>query len=92
LEPQWSGRTGRRRRAQPHVEPAARVVICQEDGTTEAIHDALRAGVRVHKGRNESPTAAIIDSQSVKACNNVPESSQGVDMAKKIKGRKAKSA
>jgi transposase len=89
----YVNRTGMAWEYLPHDFPPYKTVyhyyaMWEADGTTEAIHDALRAGVRVHKGRNESPTAAIIDSQSVKASNNVPESSQGVDMAKKIKGRK----
>jgi hypothetical protein len=30
-------------------------------------------------GRAEEPTAAIVDSQTVKTSGNVPESSQGID-------------
>jgi transposase len=58
------------------------------DGTTEALHSLLRERVRVAAGRAATPTAAIIDSQSVKASCNVSESSQGIDAGKKIKGRK----
>lgn len=58
------------------------------DGTTETLHDLLRQQVRVTKGRAATPTAAIIDSQSVKTSCNVGESSQGIDAGKKIKGRK----
>jgi transposase len=58
------------------------------DGTTEALHSLLREQVRVAKGRAAIPTAAIIDSQSVKTSCNVSESSQGIDAGKKIKGRK----
>ena len=36
------------------------------DGTWPKIHDALRDKVRVADGRKKSPSAAIIDSQSVK--------------------------
>ncbi len=36
------------------------------DGTWEGIHDTLRPIVREEQGRNPTPTAAIIDSQSVK--------------------------
>lgn len=36
------------------------------DGTLEKIHDALRSKVRESEGRDASPSAAIIDSQSVK--------------------------
>lgn len=39
-------------------------------------------------GRAATPTAAIIDSQSVKTSCNVGETSQGIDAGKKIKGRK----
>jgi transposase len=37
------------------------------DGTLERIHDALYIAVREKAGREASPTAAIIDSQSAKA-------------------------
>lgn len=36
------------------------------DGTWERMHDALRERVRVRSGREATPSAAIIDSQSVK--------------------------
>ena len=36
------------------------------DGTWEAVHDALRDRVRVAAGRDPSPSAAILDSQTVK--------------------------
>jgi transposase len=58
------------------------------DGTTKTIHDLLRGKVRQAAGRDPEPTAAIIDSQSVKTSSNVPEASQGIDAGKKIKGRK----
>jgi transposase len=48
----------------------------------------LRGRVRRAAGRAEEPTAAILDSQTVKTLSNVPESSQGIDAGKKIKGRK----
>ena len=35
-------------------------------GVWERIHDALRAQVRTKEGREERPSAALIDSQSVK--------------------------
>jgi transposase len=37
------------------------------DGTLERIHHALYVETRAHEGREASPTAAIIDSQSAKA-------------------------
>lgn len=36
------------------------------DGTWQQIHDSLREQVRVKGGRKSSPSAAILDSQSVK--------------------------
>ena len=36
------------------------------DGTWQQIHDTLRAQVRAKDGREASPSAAILDSQSVK--------------------------
>lgn len=38
----------------------------RKDGTWEGIHDALRPKVRELEGREPTPSAAIIDSQSVK--------------------------
>ena len=59
----------------------------REDGTWARIHDALYVDCRDLEGREEQPSAAIIDSQSVKtgphACDAV-----GYDAGKKIKGRK----
>jgi putative transposase len=44
--------------------------------------------VRQVAGRKAAPTAAIIDSQSVKAAEEVARSSRGYDAGKKINGRK----
>jgi putative transposase len=38
----------------------------KNDGTWERVHDTLRDRVRASGGRKKSPSAAIIDSQSVK--------------------------
>jgi transposase len=77
----------------PHDFPPFKTVYdyyakWEVDGTTEALHDLLRQQVRVAKGRAATPSAAIIDSQSVKTSSNVSETSQGIDAGKKIKGRK----
>ena len=47
----------------------------------ETVNDALRQAVRVKEGRNEEPTLAIIDSQSVKATRTSGE--RGFDAGKK---------
>lgn len=38
----------------------------RRDGTLQKLHDALRQKVRMQSGRKPSPSAAILDSQSVK--------------------------
>lgn len=56
------------------------------DGTLERIHHALYVACRERAGREASPSAAIIDSQSVKALKrgaHDPHSSAG----KKVKGK-----
>lgn len=38
----------------------------RDDGTWEKVHDTLRDRIRSRDGRKKSPSAAIVDSQSVK--------------------------
>ncbi len=61
-----------------------------DDGTLGRIHHALYVKCREQVGRNVSPTAAIIDSQSVKAAEKggVCIDPAGYDAGKKIKGKK----
>jgi transposase len=60
----------------------------RDDGTLARLHDTLRAQVRAAAGRNPEPTAAVIDSQSVRAADTVPKATRGWDNAKKVNGRK----
>ena len=58
------------------------------DGTWVRIHDTLRDQLRVRAGRSPLPSAAVIDSQSVRGADTVPGTSRGYDGGKKINGRK----
>jgi transposase len=57
-------------------------------GLPQRVVDRLRGQLRVGAGRAELPTAAVIDSQSVKAADTVGAATSGFDGGKKIKGRK----
>lgn len=57
-------------------------------GVWRRVHDALRDLVGLHAGRDPLPTAAIIDSQTVRGADTVPSTSSGYDAGKKTKGRK----
>jgi putative transposase len=57
-----------------------------KEGTWNVIHDVLRDCVRHQEERAVAPTAAIVDSQSVKTPDQAGE--RGYDAGKKISGRK----
>ena len=68
----YLSRTGCQWRAIPHDLPNWNTVRhyydrFRDDGTWERVHDLLRADVRVAAGREPTPSAAVLDSQSVKA-------------------------
>ena len=67
----YQARTGCAWRYLPHDLPSWELVWehfsrWRDAGAIEAVHDALREKVRVQAGRDPTPSAAILDSQSVK--------------------------
>ena len=84
-------RTGAQWRLLPHEYPPRGAVFYhyaqwREDGTWEHVTQVLRESYRRTIGRNPQPTAAIIDSQSVKTTEM--GGPRGYDGGKKVKGRK----
>ena len=52
------------------------------------MHDDLRERIRVAAGRSPRPSAAIIDSQSVKGSEMIGRARRGYDAGKKVNGTK----
>ena len=84
-------RSGCAWRLLPHDFPPWQTVYTSfrkwnRDGTWETIHGMLTERVRLESNREPNPTAAIIDSQSVKTTD--VRGPRGYDKGKNVKGRK----
>ena len=87
----YLNRAGCAWRLLPHDLPPYRTVFAyfaawQADGTWERIEAALRSRLRKALGKKAAPSAAVIDSQSVKMVDQKGE--RGRDNGKQITGRK----
>ncbi|MGW2621172.1 IS5 family transposase [Streptomyces sp. NPDC001500] len=60
----------------------------RDAGLVTELHERLREAVRTGEGRGPEPSAAVVDSQSVKADATVAHASRGFDAGKGINGRK----
>lgn len=89
----YVNRTGIAWRYLPHDLPPWQTVYWYfktwgDDGIFTDLNYGLNGLVRHKSGRTTTPSASIMDTQSVKTSTNVPTATQGIDAGKRIVGRK----
>jgi transposase len=89
----YVNRTGIPWKYLPHDLPNYRTVYgyyaaWRDEGLFAQLNYDLTGLARVKAGRAGEPSAAVIDTQSVKTSTNPPTATQGTDAAKRIVGRK----
>jgi putative transposase len=89
----YLNRSGCQWRMLPHDFPDWQVVYdyfrnWRDDGTLKRLNDTLRIQLRLEEGRDAEPSAAILDSQTVKAAGMSAASARGYDAGKKVTGIK----
>lgn len=72
----------------PHAAVYAFFQRWAAKGLPQRLAGRLREALRERAGRDRQPSAAIVDSQSVKAADTVGAATRGFDSGKKINGRK----
>jgi putative transposase len=80
-------------RAMPHDFPAWQSIYYYfrrwtKEGRWETLNTALRELIRTQANRHSQPSAAVIDSQSVKTTEEAEPETGGYDAGKQVKGRK----
>ncbi|MFI6505938.1 IS5 family transposase [Nonomuraea typhae] len=72
----------------PHGTVYSYYAAWRDEGIVAQLNYSLTGLARVKEGRDPEPTAAAIDTQTIKTSTNPPTATQGTDAAKKIVGRK----
>ena len=60
----------------------------REQGLIDVLHDRLRRACRIAAGREPEPSAAAVDSQSLRAAETVAKADRGYDAGKRVNGTK----
>ncbi|MCP2353184.1 transposase [Nonomuraea thailandensis] len=72
----------------PHGTVYSYYAAWRDEGIFAQLNYDLTGLARAKEGREAEPTAAVIDTQTIKTSTNPPTATQGTDAAKKIVGRK----